>query len=148
LATHEPPKGLNQSLPLTLSIKTEKTVTALLWWLRRHRLAPVGDPVFHSCRTSEHDVGSPLIALPDRIGQSPWWRDCLGQEPIPRHSRVPVSDAIPAGAGDPDWRLGFKQCSLYLITRVLQRIGLGVFGRSPLSRHAVVPFVFRRRVSR
>jgi hypothetical protein len=35
-----------------------------------------------------------------------------------------VSEAIPAGAGDPDWRLGFKQCSLYPITRVLQRIVL------------------------
>ena len=28
LTTHQPPKGPNQSLPLTLSIKTEKTVTA------------------------------------------------------------------------------------------------------------------------
>ena len=28
LTTHQTPKGLNQSLPLTLSIKTEKTVTA------------------------------------------------------------------------------------------------------------------------
>ena len=120
----------------------------LLWWLRRHRFAPVGDPVFRSCRTSEHAVGSPLIALPDRIGQCPWGRDCLGREPIPRHSRVPVSDAIPAGAGDPDWRLGFKQSSLYPITRVLRRIVLGVFGRSPLSRHAVVPFIFRCQVSR
>ena len=28
LSTHQRPKALNQSLPLTLSIKTEKTVTA------------------------------------------------------------------------------------------------------------------------
>src|SRR2546423_6600360 len=97
--------------------------------------APVGDPVFYSCRTSERDVGSPLISLPDRIGQCPWWRECLGRESIPRHAKVPVSDAIPAGAGDPDWRLDFKQSSLYPITRVLRRIFLDVFSRSPLYRH-------------
>ena len=59
-----------------------------------------------------------------------------------------MSDAVPAGAGDPDWQLGFKQCSLYPITRVLRRIFLDVFSRSPLSRHALVPFIFRCQVSR
>ena len=46
------------------------------------------------------------------------------------------------------WALDFKQSSFRHITRVLQGRALHVFGRSPLSRHAVVPLGFRRQVSR
>ena len=99
----------------------------VLWEFRRPRLAPLDDPVFRSCSTSERDVGSPLISSPDRIGQCLRRRGCLRRFAKPRHSRVRVSVALTAGTAIPigDWAL--SKSSLYLTARVLRCLFLSVF---------------------
>jgi len=67
------------------------------------------------------DVGHPLISLLDLIGHRPRRRGCDGREPSPfaRHGTDLRRDAG-GGTDRPDWRLGFKQCSLTPIVRVLR----------------------------
>jgi len=62
-----PPPAL---LPLVCGFPTLSggaSLPRVLPALCHHRLAPVGDPVFHQDDTSEHAVGRPLIPFNDLI---------------------------------------------------------------------------------
>src|SRR5437899_2166623 len=56
-------------------------------------------------------------------------------------------DAVAASVRFHRWRLGFRQCSFRLITRVLQDGTLSAFWWLPLFGHALFPSSFRLQVN-
>jgi len=59
---------------------------------------------------------------------------------------APLQDVVSEDGLLRPWELRFRQSGFRHVTRVLRGRALHVFGHPPLSRHAVVPFGFRRQV--
>ena len=99
-------------------------------------------------RRRERDVGGPFAPLSGVMLPRP---RCgrFGRTPLSR----PISEAPPLDVVAEDgclhpWRLGFAPYSPRPIARVLQNETINVFRSLLRSRHALVPFGLRRRVSR
>ena len=96
----------------------------------------------------KRDVGTSFVPLSDLVGHRP----LAGRfRQLPRDCRMPVAPHQTWLSGDVRlhrWELRFKQSSLCHIARALQDGALHAFRHLPLRRHALVPFGFRRQVSR
>ena len=110
---HSRPPGLLRLVHGFPTLPGGASLPRLLPVLRRHRLAPLGDPMFRHCGTSERDVGHQLMSLHDLIDHSSWSGGCISREGILLQTMTVVSDALPTGGTLPRLDIWFQAIQLY-----------------------------------